>query len=795
MLSEPDRIGPADWRSSSAVAASARLAEAAAWWFGLAGDGAAPAEAAKRTLPAGLRPTVVLLDVLPEASDVRMTLVGERIRRHTGDHAPGKLGSQVYGPLARSRIMADMHKAATTARPVAGMPGYVGPDAEIGGAVHLVLPLTDAAGTVVQLLAVVDFMAAPQVFDAPAPQPRLSRLGHPAGLAGALFAVVLLCGGYLYHLLQGVEEDRLQRQAIHLEDTLRTTFGGLERTIQQIAARIEAGKVDSGAEFSRLVDTLLADHPGRSAIRAAVLAPRLPRDALDGFDELVRRHVDPALTVEAWPDSAARQGYPALLVWPDPRAPQILGYDLWTDQARRAAMRRAQRLGQASASAPVVLTQDAADGTPAPVSSLLLQRVRGPIALRGADGHRLRVPAAAVAMGITLDEAVLQGVGGVAGDLHILISDLGPAESATAPGTAAANTGSDPESVAILALPADLDHPRMASAGRASRLSFAGREIGLWVEPHAFVDRNLAEMVAGGLVGLGALLSIAVGMYLQRATAGQSLLERQVAERTREIAELNRELTTKANQAIMADTAKSRLLATLSHELRTPLNGIIGFTDLLKLRFDSLTPEQHRGYLDTVAEAGQHMQRVVTRFLELSQDTPRAESLKLERVDLHELEGWLCAMLTTTAERYGVALRIELTGASVSAVRADAVALRQALLNFVDNALKFTASGGRVEVTVAEDAQGLVVAVRDTGVGMPPARLAALEEPLTEGGAQPVNGQTGLGLGLTLSRSLLALMGFSQRLTSQVGRGTTVEVGIPNDALYRAAPRAEARIA
>ena len=182
-----------------------------------------------------------------------------------------------------------------------------------------------------------------------------------------------------------------------------------------------------------------------------------------------------------------------------------------------------------------------------------------------------------------------------------------------------------------------------------------------------------------------------------------------------------------------------------------------------------------------------HMQRVITRFLELSQDTPSAERLQFEWLPLKEFEAWLKATMTPVADGFGVTFSVALCTTEVVALRADQVALRQAVLNFVDNGLKFTPRGGEVAVSFASEGDGWRLRVRDTGIGMKPERLAALEEPLTEGGGAPVHGSRGLGLGLTLSRSLLALLGFRLRLQSVPGAGTTIDVLIPADAVRRQA--------
>ncbi len=772
----------AAWADFDKLANSARLQEAAGWWDALAGNGPAPAAAAKESLPATLRPSAVLMDVLDGARDFRLSLVGERVKRFTETHRVGARASTVFGPLDSSKVMADLQAAVGKRRPVLGAPGYAGSDTSITRALHLVLPLTDATGAVTQLLVVVDFLAegpltAPHP-DALAPPPGWRR--RALGAFAVLFAAFLGAGGYLYHLLEGLEHDRLLRQSQHLQGIVGGALRELERDIATVAARIADGKIRDLADFQRLNDTLFSTHPAGEAIRAVALAVEVDAEAPETFSGLVQRLVSPDLARLPWPPTSQAQRYPALLIWRDHKDPKILGYDAYSNTERRAALQRTFSSGGPQVSAPVVLSQDAGGG-PAPVSALLVHRIAGPFVLQARDDTLVQPTSAAIAIGVTLNDVVVAALGPDRDDINLLVFDAGLASGAPS----AANG----EAVPILSVPDELMVEPLEGRGTTAHLTFAGRSIGLWLEPRAFFARNLAESVSAGLIALGFLLSGSAALFVYRAGISQATLERQVAQRTLEIATLNRELTAKANQAITADTAKSRLLATLSHELRTPLNGILGFTDLLRLRFDSLSPERQHSYIDTVAEAGQHMQRVITRFLELSQDTPRAESLNIERLPLDELGSWLEAMLRPTAEKFGVRLEVALGNGRPAAVHADRVALRQALLNFIDNAVKFTPAGGSVRVEAVLADNGAVLRVADTGVGMPPARLAALEEPLAGGGTVPVHGSAGLGLGLTLSRSLLALMDFDMEVRSSVGEGTTVEVRIPAHAVELAERR------
>jgi signal transduction histidine kinase len=186
------------------------------------------------------------------------------------------------------------------------------------------------------------------------------------------------------------------------------------------------------------------------------------------------------------------------------------------------------------------------------------------------------------------------------------------------------------------------------------------------------------------------------------------------------------------------------------------------------------------------------MNRVVQRFLDISGGTPRADNLECEDLAFVDLEAWLRDLMAPNAARYEVRFLVDFEAVRDITVHADAVALRQAFGNFLENAFKFTPAGGTVSLVATRTPAGVRVAVVDTGLGMSPDRLAAIEEPLAGGAGTPVNGKTGLGIGLALSRNLLGLMGFACSLTSQPGIGTTVAVDIPENAL---GTREDARLA
>ncbi|NBB84585.1 MAG: PAS domain-containing protein, partial [Alphaproteobacteria bacterium] len=230
------------WDRSPPVAASPLLQRAAAWWCGLdeaGGEGCrVAAETAKRALPADLRATVVLLDVVDDGADFRVVLVGDRVQRHGRAPLIGRSAQERFGPPGASAVFDDLAQAAQTGRPVAGAPHYVGPDASVGRAVHLMLPLRDAGGQVSQILVVIDFLEAPAEPTAPAAAARTGWEPGPLAAAAVLLAAFLVASLWLHGLLQTREADRLAGQRAYLAGSLEAALDGIEGAIADLAALV-----------------------------------------------------------------------------------------------------------------------------------------------------------------------------------------------------------------------------------------------------------------------------------------------------------------------------------------------------------------------------------------------------------------------------------------------------------------------------------------------------------------------------------------------------------------------------
>ncbi|MFT3710209.1 MAG: ATP-binding protein [Archangium sp.] len=226
-------------------------------------------------------------------------------------------------------------------------------------------------------------------------------------------------------------------------------------------------------------------------------------------------------------------------------------------------------------------------------------------------------------------------------------------------------------------------------------------------------------------------------------------------------------------QALAASRAKSQFLANTSHEMRTPLNGILGMTSLALET--TLTTEQ-RGYLDAVLLSGRTMLSTVNDLLDLSRIESGKMSLESSAVDLEQIVVDATRTLSTLAQARDVQLIVTIPPKTATRRVGDQVRLTQIMLNLVGNAVKFTPRG-EVECTLEEtEGDGVRISVRDTGIGIPLDRQAAIFEAFEQSDGSTSRRYGGTGLGLTITRELVRLMGGKVEVTSEVGKGSTFSV-------------------
>ncbi len=266
-----------------------------------------------------------------------------------------------------------------------------------------------------------------------------------------------------------------------------------------------------------------------------------------------------------------------------------------------------------------------------------------------------------------------------------------------------------------------------------------------------------------------------------QARAAVLLTERRLAERhTRALLLQARSLEDARQRAERANEIKSQFLANMSHEIRTPLNGVIGMTELV---LDTQLTDVQRHYLRTARASADLLMSVIEDILDFSKI--EAGRLELSPIAFDPRET-IDVMMRTVALRAfdkGIDL-LTLDGFDLpEKLVGDPVRIRQVLVNLVGNAIKFTQTGEVSVTTRVESANDTHVmvefAVRDTGIGIPDHRIGAIFEPFEQADNSTTRRYGGTGLGLTISKRLVELMGGALVVTSQEGEGSTFSFVLP----------------
>ncbi|MFI6829735.1 GAF domain-containing protein [Kribbella sp. NPDC050241] len=236
-------------------------------------------------------------------------------------------------------------------------------------------------------------------------------------------------------------------------------------------------------------------------------------------------------------------------------------------------------------------------------------------------------------------------------------------------------------------------------------------------------------------------------------------------------AQLYRELKRRSAELEVASRHKSEFLASMSHELRTPLNAVLGFSEVLLERMFGDLNERQEEYLRDIHGSGKHLLELLNEILDLSKVEAGRMELEYSTFPLRRVLDNTASMLRERAAAHGIELHVEV-GPGIDQVYADELRLKQVVLNLATNAVKFTGADGAVVIRATRSGAEVHIAVTDTGRGVPPEDRERIFESFQQGGRGPSQ-EEGTGLGLTLSRRIVELLGGRMWLDSEVGVGST----------------------
>ncbi len=342
----------------------------------------------------------------------------------------------------------------------------------------------------------------------------------------------------------------------------------------------------------------------------------------------------------------------------------------------------------------------------------------------------------------------------------------------------------------------------------------ARNHAGIWSEQAAVVDLRLAPhfyetpwfyvLAVAGFFGL-----IAGGYYLRvrRIRARERTLEKRVAAQTKELTRLNRHLEAEVQrqleqkleerrryeqQLIAAkeeaeemNRLKDAFLANMSHELRTPLTAIIGYAEVLRdLAVQFNLPDEAREFATTIEKAGQRLLKTLTSVLDLAQLESGVREVQSESFDIVEQTEERMNLFKKQARDKGLVLALHAPGRDNEHVSMDRTAYVRILTNLLSNAIKFT-DEGRIDVSVRWEGQEVVLTVADTGIGIGEDFLPDLFDQFKQESAGIDRSHEGTGLGLPITKELVALMDGDIAVESEKGVGTTFTVRLPTTVEYQ----------
>jgi signal transduction histidine kinase len=245
-----------------------------------------------------------------------------------------------------------------------------------------------------------------------------------------------------------------------------------------------------------------------------------------------------------------------------------------------------------------------------------------------------------------------------------------------------------------------------------------------------------------------------------------------------EIRQQKNELQLTNDKLKSVDKLKSIFLASMSHELRTPLNSIIGFTGLMLMQIAGTINDGQKEQLNRVKRNADHLLELINDVLDISKIEAGKVDLSITEFDIATLVNEIAQSIEPEASAKGIKLEVKMPDKSIM-IKNDSRRIRQILMNFMSNALKFTMHGSIHIELIIENSQNIIIAIKDTGIGIHPNDMEILFEPFQQVSSQLTKNYKGTGLGLYLCKKLSSLVGGDIQATSVLGKSSKFTLIVP----------------
>ena len=237
-------------------------------------------------------------------------------------------------------------------------------------------------------------------------------------------------------------------------------------------------------------------------------------------------------------------------------------------------------------------------------------------------------------------------------------------------------------------------------------------------------------------------------------------------------------LITAKTAAEAANRTKSEFLTNMSHELKTPLNSIIGFSDLLKEEIAGSLNEKQSRYVQFISSSGKNLLKIINDILELSKVESGSEELNIEVFSVDESINKVISMVLPQIHEKNIKLNYNPENRKVW-IFADEFMFQQIMSNLLSNALKFTFSGGSIDVISKQEGDLIIITVRDTGIGIPEDSLDKIFKPFFQIDSSLSRTFEGTGLGLTLVKKYVEMHSGNIHVESKIGEGSSFRFEFP----------------